>query len=167
MIEEWRKPFWCYNHFYILKSHTTISENLSNIFVNTQWVQMFYDINIIISFWFRFTFVSWFFFLYNRFLLLWFFTLIFIIIVWLTFHFFSKRFLNDESLVKLIKALISISNESLEVAYNNREPSLVWIYIHIFNYILWFMIHSSNTVTLSLVCRSKVTWNLSCQSIEN
>lgn len=43
-------------------------------------------------------------------------------------HFFNLNFfsyLDDEALVRLIKALIALSNESLEVAYNNREPSLV------------------------------------------
>lgn len=37
------------------------------------------------------------------------------------------RHLDDDALLRLIKALITLSNESLEVAYNNREPSLVCV----------------------------------------
>ena len=32
--------------------------------------------------------------------------------------------LSEDSLVHLVKALITISGESLQLAYNNREPSL-------------------------------------------
>lgn len=41
------------------------------------------------------------------------------------FLFYILRNIPDDSLLTMMKALMTISNEAMEIAYNNREPSLV------------------------------------------
>jgi hypothetical protein len=37
----------------------------------------------------------------------------------------NLRYLKPQSLLHLVNALVKLSQESMDIAYNNREPSLV------------------------------------------
>lgn len=65
-----------------------------------------------------------------------------------------------------MKALITISNESLEVAFNNREPSLVsfqnFLFLKEFNFVLKFQFAVVKLLEMSLVNLKRIDfiWNL-------
>ncbi|KAH9420529.1 Endocytosis and vacuole integrity protein [Dermatophagoides pteronyssinus] len=61
--------------------------------------------------------------------------------------FFNTQTISDDSLLTMIKALITISNEAMDIAYNNREPSLFAI----------VKIHETSLVNLT---RIDLFWDL-------